>query len=83
MHLTDGVTVSRIHEEHTRSHHVTKRRAGLAKRFVDDLEAPSSLHADVGVDVIVRPNRSSCGNEDAMLVADRPAKPDGRLQRRA
>jgi hypothetical protein len=83
VHLPDSVTVSRIHEEHTRSHHVTKRRAGLAKRFVDDLETPSSAHSDVGVYVAVRPDRSSCGNEDEMLVADSPAKADGRLQRRA
>jgi hypothetical protein len=31
VHLRDSVTVGRIHEEHTRSHYVTKRRAGLAK----------------------------------------------------
>ena len=83
VHLRDSVTVSGIHEEHTRSHHVTKRRAGLAKRFVDDLQAPLSLHTDVRVNVAVRPDRSSCGNEDEMLVADSPAEADGRLERRA
>jgi len=30
VHPPDSVTVSRIHEEHTRSHHVTKRRASLS-----------------------------------------------------
>jgi hypothetical protein len=60
VYLRDSVTVSRIHKEHTRSHNVTKRRAGLAKRFVDDLHAPSSLLTDVGVHVAVRPDRSSC-----------------------
>jgi hypothetical protein len=49
VHLCDSGTVTSIDEEHTRSYHVTKRRAGLAKRFVDDLEAALSLHADVGV----------------------------------
>jgi hypothetical protein len=83
MHPRHSVTVSRINEEHTRSHYITKRRAGFAKGFVDDLQAPSSLHADVGVYVAVRPDRSSCGNEDEMLVADSPAKPDGWLERRA
>jgi hypothetical protein len=82
VHLCDSGTMISINEEHTCSHHVTKGRAALAKGFVDDLEAPSSLHADVGVDVIVRPDRSGCGNEDETLVADRPAKTDGRLQRR-
>jgi hypothetical protein len=38
-----------IDQEHTRAHHVTKRRGGLAERFVDDLQAASSLHTDVGV----------------------------------
>src|SRR5215216_514681 len=60
-----------------------QRRAGHAKRFLDDLQAPSSLHADVWVYVAVRPDRSSCGNEDETLIADGPAKADGRLQRRA
>jgi hypothetical protein len=83
VHLRNSVTVSRIDEEDTRSHHVTKRRAGVAKRFLDDLQAPSSLHADVWVDVTVRPDRGSCGNEDEVLVADSPAEADGRLQRRA
>jgi hypothetical protein len=83
VHVRDSVTVSRIDEEHTRSHHVTKRRAGLAKRFADDLQAPSSLHADVRVDVAVRPDRGSCGDEDEVLVADSPAKADGLLQGRA
>jgi hypothetical protein len=82
VHLRDSVTVSRVDEEHTRSHYVTKRRAGLAKRFLDDLQAPSSLHADVGVDVAVRPDRSGCGNEDQVLVADSPTKADGLLQGR-
>ena len=75
--------MSSIDYEHTRSQHITQRRAGLAKRFLDDLQAPSSLHAAVWVYVAVRPDRSSCGNEDEMLVADSPAKADGRLQRRA
>jgi hypothetical protein len=70
VHLRDSVTVGRIHEEHTRSHNVTKRRAGLAKGFVDDLQAPLSLHTDVRVYVAIRPDRSSRGNEDEMLVAD-------------
>jgi hypothetical protein len=83
VHLRDSATVSRIDEEHTRSHHVTKRRAGLAQRFVDNLQAPSSLHADVRVDVAVRPDRGSCGNEDEVLVADSPSKADGLLQGRA
>lgn len=60
-----------------------KRRAGLAKGFVDDLEAPSSLHTDVRVYVAVRLDRGSRGNEDEMLVADTPAEADGRLERRA
>jgi hypothetical protein len=83
VHLRDSGTVGRIHEEHTRSHYVTKRRAGLAKGFVDDLQAPSSLHTDVRVCVAVRPDRGSRGNEDEMLVADSPAEADGWLERRA
>ena len=83
VYLRDSVTVSRIHEEHARSNHVTKRRARFAKRFIDDLKAPSGLHADVGVDVAVRPDRSGCGNEDEVLVPDSATKADGRLQRRA
>lgn len=83
VHLRDSITVTRVDEEHTRSHHVTKRCAGLAKRVLDDLQAPSSLHADVGVDVAVRPDRGSCRNEDQVLVADSPAKADGLLQGRA
>lgn len=83
VYLRDSVTVSRVHEEHTRSNHVSKRRARFVKRFIDDLNAPSGLHADVRVDMAVRPDRSSCRNEDEMLVADRTAKADGRLQRRA
>jgi hypothetical protein len=71
--------VSCVHEEHTRSNHVTKRRAAFVKRFIDDLEAPLGLHADEGVDTAVRPDRRSCGNEDEVLVADRAAKADGRL----
>jgi hypothetical protein len=55
VHLRDNVPVGRIHEEHTRSDYVTKRRAGLAKGFVDDLQAPSSLHTDVRVYMAVRP----------------------------
>jgi hypothetical protein len=82
MHLCDSVTVGSIHKEHTRSYHVTNR-AGLAKRFVDDLEAPPRLHASVGVHVAVRPDRGSCGNEDEMLVAHSPANAEDRLQRRA
>jgi len=81
--LRDSVAVSWIDEKHMRSYYVTKRRAGLAKRFVDDLQAPSSLDADVGVDVPVGPDRGGCGNEDEVLVADSPAKADGRLQGRA
>jgi hypothetical protein len=83
VHLRESVTVGRIHEEHTRSHHVTKRRPGLAKGFVDDLQAPSSLHTDVRVYVAVWPDRGGRGNEDEMLVADSPAEADGRLERRA
>jgi hypothetical protein len=60
VHLRDSVTVSRIDEEHSRSHYITKRRAGVAKGFVDDLHAPSSLHTGVAVYVAVRPDRSSC-----------------------
>jgi len=83
VHPRDSVTVGRIDEEHTRSHYVTKRRAGLAKRLVDDLHASSSLHTDIRVDVAVRRDRSGGGNEDEMLVADSPAEADGRLERRA
>jgi hypothetical protein len=83
VHLRDSVTVSRSHQEHTRSHHITKRRARLAKRFADDLQAPSSLRTDVGVHVAVRQDRSSCGQEDEMPIADSPAERDDRLQRRA
>jgi hypothetical protein len=83
VHLRDSVTVSRIHEEHTRPHYVTKCRAGLAKRIFDDLQAASSLRTDVGVYVAVRPDRSSRGNEDQTVVADSAAKADRRLQRRA
>ena len=73
--------MSGIHEEHSRSHHVTKRPAGLAKRFFDDLHAPSSLYADIGVHMAVGPDRSGCGNEDQTLVADSSTKADRRLQR--
>lgn len=83
VHLRDSVTVSGIHEEHARSHHVTKRRAGLAKRFVDDLQAPSRLYTYLGIYVAVRPDRGSCGHEDEMPVAHSPAEADGRLKRRA
>ena len=67
--------MSGIHEEHTRAHYVTKCRAGLAKRFVDDLQAASSLHTDVGVYVVVRPDRSSRGHEDETVVAEARLKP--------
>jgi hypothetical protein len=83
VHLRDSVTVSCIHEEHTRSHHVTKRRAGLAKRLADDLQAPSRLYTYLGIYVAVRPDRGSCGNEDEMPVAHSPAEADARLKRRA
>lgn len=82
MHLRDHAAVSRVHKEHTRSNHVTKRGAAFVKRFIDDLKAPSGLHADVGVDVAVGPDRGSRGNEDEVLVADRTAEADGWLQRR-
>jgi len=83
VHLRDSVTVSGIHEKHTRAHYVTKCRAGLAKPIFDDLQAASSLHTDVGVYLAVRPDRSSRGNEDETVVADSAAKADRRLQRRA
>jgi hypothetical protein len=79
--LRDRVTVRRIHQEHTRSNHVTKRGVAFVKGFIDDLKAPSGLHADVGVDVAIGPDRGSCGNEDEMLVTDRTAEADGWLER--
>ncbi|HJS93926.1 MAG TPA: hypothetical protein VJ741_06660 [Solirubrobacteraceae bacterium] len=33
VHLRDRVTVSRVDKEHTRSNHITKRRATFVKRF--------------------------------------------------
>ncbi|HJS96048.1 MAG TPA: hypothetical protein VJ741_17430 [Solirubrobacteraceae bacterium] len=81
--LRDQVTVSSVHEEHTRSNHVTKRGGAFVKRFIDDLKAPSGLHADIGVDVAIGPDRSSCGNEDQVPVTDRTAQADGWLERRA
>ena len=83
MYLRDCVTVNRVHEEYTRSNHVTKRRASFVKRLVDDLETTSGLHADIRIDMAVRPDRSRCGDEDEVPVADRTAKADDRLQRRA
>jgi hypothetical protein len=83
VHLRDSVTVGRIHEvthAFALSHQASRR---TAKGFVDDLQAPSSLHTDVRVYVAVRPDRSSRGNEDELLVADSPAEADGRLERRA
>jgi hypothetical protein len=81
VHPRDSVTVSRIDEEHACSHHVSKRRAALAKRFADDLQAPSRLYTHVGIYVTVRPDRGSCGNENEMPVAHGPAEADGRLKR--
>src|SRR3954447_23452004 len=75
--------MSGVHQKHTRSHHITKRRASVAKRFLDDLHAASSLHADVWVYVTVRPDRSRRGNEDETLVANGPAKADRSLKRRS
>ena len=83
MHPCDNGAVIGIHEEDARPHHVAKRRAGLAKRFVDDLKTTSSLYTDIGVDVAVRPDRGSGGYEDEALIAHSSAEADGRLQRRA
>jgi hypothetical protein len=75
--------MSGVHQKYTRPHHIAKRGAGLAKRLLDDFQATSSLHADVGVYMIVRPDRSRRGNEDETLVANSPAKADRGLQWRS
>src|SRR5919205_3881160 len=75
--------MSGVHQKHTRSHHITKRSAGVAKRLLDDLQAASGLHADVWVYMTVRPDRSRRGNEDETLVANGPAEANRGLKRRS
>src|ERR671927_1059945 len=75
--------MSGVHQKHTRSHHITKRSAGVAKRLLDDLQAASSLHADVWVYMTVRPDRSRRGNEDETIVANGAAEADRGLKRRS
>ena len=72
-----------VHQIHTGSHHIAKRGAGVAKRLLDDLQAASSLHADVWVYMTVGPDRSRRGNEDETLVANGPAEADRGLERRS
>src|SRR4051794_34210813 len=75
--------MSGVHQEHSRSHHITKRSAGVAERLLDNLQAASSLHADVWVYMTVRPDRSGRRNDDETLVANGPAEADCGLERRS
>ena len=76
-------SVSGIREEHPSAHDVPERCTRLSQRRFDDGKASPGLHAGVGIDVTVGPDRGGGGDEDLPLVSNGTAESDRALEGRA
>ena len=63
------------------AHDIGGRATQLTERRKGDLPAAPGLDQRVGIDVSVRPHRSSSGDGDAIADADSPAEADRRFVR--
>src|SRR5712691_362253 len=78
---SDCLAVRDVRDEHPRAHHLVDRRAGIAQRGGNDLEAAFRLDIWIRVDRSVRRHGRGPGHEHAVAGAQGAAEADRLLER--